>query len=87
MRRKLELPDAPAVEYPEPPQEEIPQVAPAVISPPAVDADTPGPGGAPLVRFDADRRQNYHVEGGRRVYHGVPAGFAFDANGVLRRKE
>jgi hypothetical protein len=43
------------------------------------------PEGEPRVGFDAERRQNYHLNGvGERVYHETPVGFAFDESGRLR---
>lgn len=43
------------------------------------------PGGGPEVAFDLERRQNYHLNTlGERVYHGIPAGYAFDDQGRIQ---
>lgn len=40
--------------------------------------------GPPQVRFDPERRANYHLDArGERVWHGIPEGFEFNADGVL----
>jgi hypothetical protein len=46
-------------------------------------------GDYPRVRFDAERRQQYHVPPGsnKRVYHDTPEGYSFDADGNLKPKQ